>query len=348
MGQANIPACPIFFMPRRLHAAIVVPIALALLPVATFSQASPKSTPSETSLATNRGIDLAEKGHCKEALPILKKSAPVTRDKQAKLKMGLATIRCALSLDQVETAVNALLWLNREFPNDPDVLYITTHAYSDLSARASLQLARTAASSYQAHELNAESLEMQGKWDDAATEYRVVLEHEAQLPGIHFRIGRLILSKPETPTTAADARKEFEEELKIDPNNAGAEYVLGELSSQAQQWDEAIQHFSRAAKLDAGFSEAALGLGSSYVSAGKFVEAIPPLESYVKLQPGNPAGHYQLAIAYSRAGRKDDAKREAALQKETTEKLEQEKQRAANALQKQFSGQGTQKPEPQN
>jgi tetratricopeptide (TPR) repeat protein len=348
MGQANIPACPIFFMPRRLHAAIVVPIALALLPVATFSQASPKSTPSETSLATNRGIDLAEKGHCKEALPILKKSTPVTRDKQAKLKMGLATIRCALSLDQVETAVNALLWLNREFPNDPDVLYITTHAYSDLSARASLQLARTAASSYQAHELNAESLEMQGKWDDAAAEYRVVLEHEAQLPGIHFRIGRLILSKPETPTTAADARKEFEEELKIDPNNAGAEYVLGELSSQAQQWDEAIQHFSRAAKLDAGFSEAALGLGSSYVSAGKFVEAIPPLESYVKLQPGNPAGHYQLAIAYSRAGRKDDAKREAALQKETTEKLEQEKQRAANALQKQFSGQGTQKPEPQN
>ena len=335
-------------MLTRFHAAIVVPIVLALLPVATFSQASPKNTPSETSFSTNRGIDLAEKGHCKEALPILKKSAPLTTDKQAKLKMGLSTIRCALSLGQVETAVNALLWLNREFPNDPDVLYVTTHAYSDLSARASLQLARTAASSYQAHELNAESLEMQGKWDDAATEYRLVLEQDAQLPGIHFRIGRLILSKPETPTSAADARKEFEEDLKIDPHNAGAEYVLGELSSQAQQWDEAILHFSRAAKLDAGFSEAVLGLGSAYVSAGNFVEAIPPLESYVKLQPGNPAGHYQLAMAYSRAGRKEEAKREAALQKETSEKIEQEKQRTADALQKQSAGQAAQKPEPQN
>ncbi len=142
---------------------------------------------------------------------------------------------------------------------------------------------------------------MQGKWDEAAAEYRLILEQNAQLPGIHFRIGRLILSKPETPTTAADARKEFEDELKIDPNNAGAEYILGELSAQGQQWDEAVQHFSRAARLDAGFAEAALGLGSAYVSSGKFAEAIPPLESYVKLQPGNPAGHYQLAISLTAA-----------------------------------------------
>jgi hypothetical protein len=49
----------------------------------------------------------------------------------------------------------------------------------------------------------------------------------------------------------------------------------------------------------------------------------------VKLQPGNPAGHYQLAMAYSRAGRKEDAKREAALQRETAEKIESQK--AANA-----------------
>lgn len=347
MGQANTPACPIFML-RRLHPFVPCLTALALLPAATFAQSSPKSTPSGSSSALNRGIDLAEKGHCKDALPLLKKSAPLSPDKQLKLKAGIATVRCALSLDQVETAVNALLWLNREFPNDPDVLYVTTHAYSDLSTHASLRLAQTAASSYQAHELNAESLEMQGKWDDAAAEYRLILEQNAQLPGIHFRIGRLILSKPETPATAADARKEFEEELKIDPNNAGAEYILGELSAQGQQWDEAIQHFSRTVELDVGFAEAALGLGSAYVSAGRFAQAIPPLEGYVKLQPGNPAGHYQLAVAYSRAGRKDDAKREAALQKETTEKLEREKQKAADALQKQSQGQSTQKPEPQN
>ncbi len=335
-------------MIRKLRAAFAIPIVLVLLPAATFPQASPKSTKPEASFTASAGLDLAEKGHCKEALPILKKSAPQTTDKQLKLKVGLATVRCALTIGQTDTLVNALLWLNREFPNDPEVLYVTTHAYSDLSTRASLQLANAAPGSYQAHELNAESLEMQGKWDEAEAEYRSILEQNPQLPGIHFRIGRLILSKPETPTTATDAKKEIEEELKIDPNNAGAEYVMGELSAQAQQWDEAIGHFSRATKLDAGFSDAILGLGSAYVAAGKFAEAIPSLEKYVKMQPANPAGHYQLAIAYSRAGRKEDAKREAALQKETTEKLEQEKQRASEAIHNQSSRPRAQKPDPPN
>ncbi len=50
-------------------------------------------------------------------------------------------------------------------------------------------------------------------------------------------------------------------------------------------------------------------------SAGKFSDAIAPLQSYVKMQPGDPAGHYQLATAYARTGRKAEAEREMALQR---------------------------------
>lgn len=284
------------------------------------AQSSTKTAPADVSSSAQRGLGLSEQGHCREALPILKKSAPLTTDKQLKLKVGLATVRCALSLDQVDTAVNALLWLNREFPADPDVLYITTHAFSDLSAHAAMQLARTAPLSYQAHELNAETLETQGKWDEAAAEYNQILKQQPDLPGIHYRLGRIILSRPATPTTAEDARKEFEAELTIDPNNAGAEYVLGELARQAQQWDEAIAHFSRASKLDANFADAFLGLGFSLNFAGRYSEAIPPLEIAVGLQPANPTGHYQLTIAYGKTGRKQDAEREMALFQQTSEK----------------------------
>jgi len=42
---------------------------------------------------------------------------------------------------------------------------------------------------------------------------------------------------------AEQARKEFEEELKMDPAIPRLKYVLGELARQAQQWDEAVQHF---------------------------------------------------------------------------------------------------------
>ena len=53
----------------------------------------------------------------------------------------------------------------------------------------------------------------------------------------------------------------MDQEIEIDPSNAGAEYVLGELARQAGQWPEAVGHFSRASKLDAGFGDAFLGLG---------------------------------------------------------------------------------------
>jgi tetratricopeptide (TPR) repeat protein len=311
-------------MQRLIRRFIVVALACAALTGLVTGQSGPKPAPVDVSSSTKKGLSLAEGGRCREALPILKKSAPLTSDKQLKLKAGLATVRCALSLNQTDTAVNALLWLNREFPSDPDVLYVTTHAFSDLSTRAALQLASTAPLSVQAHELNAEALESQGKWDEAAAEYNLILKQQPDMPGIHYRLGRIILSKLATPTTPDDARNEFQAELKIDPNNAGAEYVLGELSRQAQQWDDAIDHFSRASKLDANFANAFLALGLSLNSAGRYAEAIAPLETEVRLQPANPTGHYQLTIAYRKAGRKEDAEREMALFQKTSEQAQKE------------------------
>ena len=168
-------------------------------------------------------------------------------------------------------------------------------------------------------ELNAEALEIQGKWDEAAKEYRLVLQKNPRLPGIHFRLGRLLLSRPNPgPTVAEDAKKEMQQELEIDPTNAGAEYVLGELARQAQDLDEAVKHFSKATELNPNFADAYLGLGMALLAEKKYPEAVAPLEKAVKLQPANPAGHYSLATDYSRTGRREDADREFALQQKTT------------------------------
>ena len=293
-------------------------------------QSSPgaKATPSDANSA-QMGLTLAEAGRCREALPILRKAAPLAANKDLKMKAGLATVRCGLQLNRTEAVVNALVWLNHDFPSDPDVLYVTTHAYSDLSTRAALHLADSAPTSIPALELNAEALESQGKWDEAAAQYQAILKQQPDFHGIHYRLGRIILSKPQNASTIEDARKEFQAELQIDPHNAGAEYILGEMARQAQQWDDAIEHFSKASKLDANFADAFLGLGFSLNSVGRFADAIPPLETGVRLQPDNPTGHYQLAISYNRVGRRDDAKREATLQKEAAEKIEQARQKAA-------------------
>ena len=290
-------------------------LAPALLAQAQAPAPAPKSPPAaDFSASAQQGIGLAEKGRCREALPLLKKSIPHLTDKQMKFEAAMASARCAMSLDQVDTTVDTLLLLNREYPHNPEVLYVTIHYFSELANRAEQDLVSSAPGSYQVHKLDAEGLESQEKWDEAAAEYRKILEADPKLPDIHYRLGRILLSKQ--PPAVEEAKKEFETELQIDSANASAEFMLGDIARQAQQWDEAIQHFSRAQKLDPGFEEAYLGLGMALNAAGKYSEAVGPLETYVKMQPADPAGHYQLSIAYAKLGRKEDATREMASQRE--------------------------------
>jgi len=299
---------------------------------------APKSTSgaAQPTASYQHAITLAESGRCTEALPLLKKSIRQVADRDVKKHIGLLGLNCAMTHNAPYDALDFLAVLEREFPRDPEVLYAAAHAFSDLSLRASQDLVREAPFSYQVHELNAEALETQGRWDEAAAEYRKILDINPMLPRIHARLGQVLLSGPQPSAEAvAQAKKNFEDELAIDPNNATAEYVLGELAKEADDLSAAIQHYSRATKLDVGFAEAYLGLGSALVASKRFDDAIPPLERYEKLAPDSPSGHYQLALAYAGAGRKEDANREAALQRDTAKSLEQMKRRVAEGLERQ-------------
>jgi len=309
---------PVLAISERFRNRTLIATAVTLLCVASSAQLKAKAPAEGNSSAADRGIALASKGRCREALPILKKASPEITNRDSKYDVLMSTARCAIGLEQTETAVRTLLELNRRFGKDPEVLYLTTHYYSELALKASHELAAAAPSSAQAQQLEAEAFESQGEWDKAITQYRKILEQNPQRHGIHYRMGRLFLTR--TPADAEDASKEFEEELKVDPNSAASEFLLGEIARQAGQWEEAISRFGRATKLDEGFVEAYLALGISMNAAGKFADAVAPLESYVKMQPEDPAGHYQLATAYARTGRKQDAQREMTLQQETAAK----------------------------
>jgi tetratricopeptide (TPR) repeat protein len=284
------------------------------------AQSVGKAAP-DLSVTAEKATKLAEDGHCRDALPLLRRSLGHVKDKELGRKVSVDGARCAMTLHQSDAALAFLTVLQREFPDDPDALYVAVHAYSDLATEASQTLARNASSSFQAHELMAESYESQSKWGEAEKEYRRIAAQNPKLPGIHFRIGRLLLSKNDpSPEDAEAAKKEMQQEIEIDPSNPGAEYVLGAMAKQNEEWDEAIQHFSRAAKLDPGFGDAFVGWGGSLVSEKKFSEAIPPLETAVRLQTGDPAAHYMLAVAYSRSGRKEEGEREFAIQQKLTQK----------------------------
>ncbi len=272
---------------------------------------------------------LAEAGDCAQGVPMLKKEMPRIANPELKRTAGLAAVRCAAGANRHEDAIEFIQILTRAFPKDPEVLYQAVHLYSDLSLKASQEMLIHASSSYQLRLLNAEALETQERWAEAESEYRAVLAQQPGLPGIHYRIGRLLLSLPEgqaTPEKRQQAREEFEAEVKLNPRNAGAEYVLGELARQSRDWPRATAHFSNAAKLNPNFADAFIGWGRALIADRKFAEAIAPLERAVKLEPNHPASHFHLAIAYSRSGRREDGERESAVFKEVSERARQMKQ----------------------
>jgi tetratricopeptide (TPR) repeat protein len=284
-------------------------------PIILGQQAKVAATPGAGSeLSPDKALTLAEQGHCQESISALKRAMANSVPAETRKRAGIVGLRCSLSLDDRDSAADFIRLLNKQFARDPDVLFILVHAYSDLSTRTAQDLGRTAPESLAAHKLNAEALEMQGKWEPAQLEYEGMIEKEPNAPGIHFLLGRLLLSRPDAgPDAMERAKQEFQKEVQIDPKNAGAHYILGELARRDEKWDEAISKFSQAATLDSNFAEAYLGWGSSLVAVKKYEEAIPPLRVAERLTPGNPAVHFTLATALERSGNKEEAEKEFAI-----------------------------------
>ncbi|HEY7351394.1 MAG TPA: tetratricopeptide repeat protein [Terriglobales bacterium] len=265
-------------------------------------------------LSPDKAIALAEQGQCRESISALKyamsSQVPASTRKQA----GVDGVRCSLAVDDRDAALEFIHLLNRQFRQDPDVLFVVVHAYSDLSTRTAQDLARTAPHSFAAHKLNAEALEMQGKWEPAQLEYEEMIRQQPNARGTHFLLGRLLLSKPDAgPDAVERAKQEFAKELQIDPDNSDAEYILAELARREDKCGEAIPRYSQAAKLNSSFAEAYLGWGVCLIDLKKYQEAISPLRTAERLAPRNPDTHNALATALARSGQKEEAQKEFAI-----------------------------------
>jgi tetratricopeptide (TPR) repeat protein len=302
MGSYRAKSTAIFFL------------SVAALSGFSSSAQHPGHALSPTRISPQQAIILAQQGHCRESVSALKGAMEAHVPAGTRKLAGVLGIRCALAIDDRPATLDFIRLLGRDFGSDPDVLFVTVHAYSDLSARTALDLARLAPQSTAAHKLNAEALEEQGKWGPAELEYEEILKKHPDARGIHFLLGRLLLSRPDGGPDAPDrARQEFLKELQIDPSNADAEYILGVLAQRAQNFDEAIARFSQAAKLDQNFAEAYTGWGVALLGDKKYEEAIAPLERAERLTPRNPDIHNALATALVRTGHKDEAEREFAI-----------------------------------
>jgi tetratricopeptide (TPR) repeat protein len=138
--------------------------------------------------------------------------------------------------------------------------------------------------------------------------FQQVFERYPSTPNAHYAYGYLIF-----PTDPDHAIEQFQQELAVSPHSAIAHAMLAWASGMRGDFDLALPNAEKAASEDPQLPMGQLVYGRALVETGKVTAGLPYLESLLRLEPGNLEAHMTLAKAYSKLGRKDDARQERLL-----------------------------------
>lgn len=184
------------------------------------------------------------------------------------------------------------------------------------------------------------NLERRGENEQAAHEFKRVIEQDPSNASAHFELGSCYFRLRQYTDairqfeaalalqpwfTRADeavaeiyiqekaytqARAHLNHILSIDPTSYTANYNLGIMAAMAKNWSEAEQRMLRALHADPGSAEAHTTLGSLYLQRGALERASHEFQEAIRLQPNFAAAHYNLGLVYQKQGKTEEAGRE--------------------------------------
>jgi tetratricopeptide (TPR) repeat protein len=149
----------------------------------------------------------------------------------------------------------------------------------------------------------------QREYDTALQEYRKAIAIDPNQVQTHYLVG-LALIRNGHPK---DAVEELRTALKLDPAHLLAKYHLAFSLIHAEQKEEAKKLLQEVIQQDPRYADAYYELGKLQLEQGDSKGAVVSLESGTKANPDADYIHYQLAMAYRRESRKEDAERELKL-----------------------------------
>lgn len=256
-------------------------------------------------------MSLTELGHFEEALPALEATYKEADTPPVKRISGLELERAYMGVHREADAVEVALALQKQFPNDPEILYHNERVFGSFAYLTVQKLVEVAPNSTWRHQAQAEAQEAAGSHDAAIAEYRAILSIDPNRAGIHYRIGRAYRANARDSHRDGDlgqAMEEFQAELKIDPENASALYEVGELHRIAGEVEPARAFFAAALKIYPDFPEAELGLGTVLATLQRPAEALPYLVSASQHDPDDQATWYRLSQVQRALGHTVEAK----------------------------------------
>ena len=144
--------------------------------------------------------------------------------------------------------------------------------------------------------------------DQAEAAFQQLIKLYPSVRGVHYAYGAyLSYSRPE------DAMTEFRRELQLNPDNVGANAMLALLLLHAGDPSSALPYAKKAAANGPSEAPAEYAYGEVLLASGDLRPALANLEAAESLDPEALEYHMALAGAYSRAGRREEARRERRL-----------------------------------
>lgn len=255
-------------------------------------------------------MSLAELGHYEQALPGLEEGFRAEKDAKLKRLLGLHLEKAYTGLERNREAMEVALQLVQLYPNDAEVLYKTSRVSANFSYLSLQKLGQVAPQSVWRHLASGDFYETQGHYALAEREYRAAIALAPAMPGLHFRLGRALV-RSRTPGAQAEALKEFQQELALDPTNAGADFEAAQILRKTGRLDQASALLRSALRSYPDYEDAERELGQTLMLQREPRAALSALQRAVKLDPEDSAAWYQLSLALHALG--DSAEEQKAL-----------------------------------
>jgi Flp pilus assembly protein TadD len=143
-------------------------------------------------------------------------------------------------------------------------------------------------------------------WRDDVALYTKTLAADPDDFRIHGALGSAFWIRGES----AGAEREWQEELRLEPNSISAMSSLGMLYAQQMRFDQAFPFLENAVRLDPSDAHNHLNLGAAYAETGKLDLAEEQFAIAVRLAPMDFGGHNVLGKLYFDSHRLTEAEQQ--------------------------------------
>src|SRR5713226_964435 len=265
------------------------------------------------------GVDYCKLGEGARATSYLK-AALQTESNRPDIWLWLATAQEISGELQAEVVtLHRALELQ---PKDVDLLYLLGHAYERLGKQEVAHLEQVAPGSSRSEQLLAESYATSNEWPSAVIHFQSALAASPNRAGLHAELGEVLLRAGKVNR----AIREFDEELRRDPDNLRALVRRGEARLIQENVEAALQDWEKAITIDVEQTERLLGLREAGFGDSALEQLPDATREKIQKLAGDlqnrntPAAHLALAFLAEQNGSISQAAAEPTLEASTARK----------------------------